>query len=71
MPHEPPPESSPDQDFARKLAAQELAKYCEEFSRWRGTKRGRAAIDQSRAKLDTLRAMPIKKPDGPAPRTSV
>ena len=26
---------SPEQEFALKLAAQELATYCQEFSRWR------------------------------------
>ena len=29
------PDLSPEQEFAHKLAAQELAKYCQEFSRWR------------------------------------
>jgi hypothetical protein len=29
---------SPEQEFAHKLAAQELAKYCQDFSRWRESK---------------------------------
>ena len=37
------PHLSPEQEFAHKLAAQELAKYCQEFSRWRKSK-GRSAV---------------------------
>ena len=41
------PDLSPEQEFAHKLAAQELAKYCQEFSRWRIAKRGSAASEKS------------------------
>ena len=33
------PHLSPEQEFGHKLAAQELAKYLQEFSRWRKSKR--------------------------------
>ena len=39
------PHLSPEQEFAHKLAAQELAKYCQEFSRWRKSK-GRSAASE-------------------------
>ena len=43
MPSDNLPDLSPEQQFARKLAAQELARYCQEFSHWRKTRVGRAA----------------------------
>ena len=58
MPSESVADLSPEQKFARKLAAQELAKYCQEFSRWRKTKRGSAALDKS---------LPVQGPQGPPP----
>jgi hypothetical protein len=64
------PDSSPEQEFARKLAAQELAKYCQEFSRWRKTKRGSAALDKSLRTQGTLAPPPVKKPDTPVPHSS-
>jgi hypothetical protein len=70
MPSDSLPDLSPEQKFARKLAAQELAKYCQEFSRWRKTKRGSAAMDKSLRAQGTLVAPPMKKPDTPAPRSS-
>jgi hypothetical protein len=70
MPSEFIPDLSPEQKFARKLAAQELAKYCQEFSRWRKTKRGSAAMDESLRAQGTLAPPLMKKPDTPAPRSS-
>jgi hypothetical protein len=70
MPSDSLPELSPEQKFARKLAAQELAKYCQEFSRWRRTKRGSAALDKSLRAQGTLGPPPLKKPDSPAPHSS-
>jgi len=70
MPSEFSPDTSSEQAFARKRAAQELARYCQEFSRWLETKRGRAAVDQSLPKQAILRPTPMKAPDAPAPRTS-
>jgi GH24 family phage-related lysozyme (muramidase) len=64
------PDSSPEQNFARELAARELAKYCQEFSRWRKTKRGRAAVDNSPAARRTLEVASMKKPDLPSSPTS-
>jgi hypothetical protein len=70
MPSDSLPDLSAEQKFARKLAAQELAKYCQEFSRWRKTKRGSAALDKSLRAQGTLAAPPMKKPDTPAPHSS-
>jgi len=70
MPSDSSPELSPEEKLARKLAAQELAKYCQEFSRWRKTKRGRAILDESRPAPPTLAPPPIKESDPPAPRSS-
>ena len=70
MPSESLQDLSPEQKFARKLAAQELAKYCQEFSRWRKTKRGSAALDNSLPAQSTLGPPPIKKPDPSAPNSS-
>ena len=61
---------SPEQEIAHKLAAQELAKYCEEFSRWRKTKGGSAASNKSLPAQGTLAPTPVKKPDPPAPHSS-
>ena len=38
------PHLSPEQEFAHKLAAQELAKYCQEFSRWRKSRKGQCSL---------------------------
>ena len=70
MPSESPADLSPDQIFARKFAAQELAKYCQEFSRWRKTKRGSAALNKSLPAQGTQGAPPMKEPEPPAPRSS-
>jgi hypothetical protein len=63
------PDLSPEQEFARKLAAQELAKYCQEFSRWRKTKRGSATLEKSLRTQGTLAPPPMKKPGTPAPHS--
>jgi hypothetical protein len=67
MPFDSLPDLSPEQLFARKFAAQELAKYCEEFSLWRRTKRGSAALNKP---LHTQGPLPLNKPGPPAPRSS-
>jgi len=69
MPPESSPDSSPEQTFARKLAARELAKYCQEFSRWRRTKRGSAALEKSLPAQGTLRPIPLKKSGTAAPHS--
>jgi hypothetical protein len=56
------PELSSEQVLAHKLAAQEVAKYCQEFSRWRMTKRGSAASQESRRVQRPLIPPPMKKP---------
>jgi hypothetical protein len=62
---------SPEQEFAHKLAAQELAKYCQEFSRWRKSKGCSAASEKSqRAPGGMLVSPAMKKPDPPVPHSS-
>jgi len=70
MPSESFVDLSPEEKFARKLAAQELVKYCQEFSRWRKTNRGSAALDKSQPVPGTQGAPPVKKPAPPAPYPS-
>jgi hypothetical protein len=70
MPSDSLPDLSPEQEFAHKLAAQELAKYCQEFSRWRIRKRGRAASEKSQRVQGMLIPPPLKKPDPRAPLSS-
>lgn len=70
MPSGFPADLSPEQELARKLAAQELAKYCQEFSCWRKTKRGSAALDKSSPLQGTQGPLSMKKPDSPAPHSS-
>lgn len=70
MPSDLLPELSPEQKFAHKLAAQELAKYCQEFSRWRRTKWGSAVLYGSLPAKRMLASIPVKKPDSDAARSS-
>ena len=64
------PHLSPEQEFAHKLAAQELAKYCQEFSRWRKSK-GRSAVSEKSPRAQgMLVSPPMKKLDPPAPHSS-
>jgi hypothetical protein len=64
------PHLSPEQEFAHKLAAQELAKYCQEFSRWRNSKGCSAASEKSPRVQGMLVSPPMKKPDPPVPHSS-
>jgi hypothetical protein len=70
MPSDTSPDSSPEQSFAHKLAAQELAKYCQEFSRWRRTKRGSAALEKSLPAQGAPGPISPKKSDPPAPHST-
>jgi hypothetical protein len=70
MPSDSFPDLSSEEELARKLAAQELAKYCQEFSRWRKTKRGRAILDRPLPAPGTPGTPAVKEPDSPAPRSS-
>jgi len=70
MPSDSLPDLSPEQEYAHKLAAQELAKYCEEFSRWRQTKGGIAALNKSLREQGTRGPLPMKTPASPASRSS-
>ena len=64
------PNLSPEQEFAHKLAAQELAKYCQELSRWRRSKRGQCSLGEvSSPAVRTGKATP-KKPAHPVPQSS-
>ena len=64
------PDLSPEQEFARKLAAQEVAKYCQEFWRWRIRKRGSTGSEKSQRAQAMLVPPPMKKPDPPVPHSS-
>jgi hypothetical protein len=64
------PHLSPEQEFAHKLAAQELAKYCQEFSRWRKSKGFSAASEKSQRAQGMLVLPPMKKPDPSVPHSS-
>jgi hypothetical protein len=70
MPSDSLPDLSPEQKWARKFAAQELAKYCQEFSRWRRTKRGSTALENSLPVQGTQGPPIIKKPAPPAQHSS-
>jgi len=70
MPSDSFPDLSPEEKLARKLAAQELAKYCQEFSRWRKTKRGAAALNKPSPAHGPLSPSPMKKADPPSPHSS-
>ena len=63
---DPLPYLSPEQISARQLAARELAKYCQEFARWRKTKRGRAAMDNPLATRRVAEVASEKKPELPS-----
>jgi len=52
MPSESLSDLSAEQVSAHKFAARELARYCQEFSRWRKTKRGAIALDRVRRLKD-------------------
>ena len=69
MQSEPFADLSSEQEFAHKIAAQELARYCQDFSRWRKTKRGRAASEKSQPAQGVL-APPMKKPDPATPHSA-
>jgi len=64
------PELSPDRAYALKLAARELARYCEEFALWRKTKRGCLAVQSlPRPKMPLPHLM--RNPPPPEPNTEV
>jgi len=64
------PRLSPEQEFAHKLAAQELAKYCQEFSRWRKSKVGQCSLGKISARAGYAGITSLKKPDSPVPHSS-
>ena len=64
------PDLSPEQISAHQLAAQELAKYCQEFARWRKAQRNRAAVDNPLAARRTAEVASVKKPELPSSSTA-
>ena len=64
------PHLSPEQEFAHKLAAQELAKYCQEFSRWRKSKKGQCSLGNISAPAGYAGIASLKKADAPVPHSS-
>lgn len=65
------PHLSPEQEYALKLATQELAKYCQEFWRWRQSAKGQRSLDKISARAGYAGIAPLKKPDPPVPHPSV
>jgi hypothetical protein len=59
------PNLSPEQEFAHKLAARELAKYCQELSRWRKSKGGQSSLGKVSAPVGCAGSASLKKPDPP------
>jgi hypothetical protein len=64
------PHLSPEQEFAHKFAAQELAKYCQELSRWRKSKGGQSSLENISAPVGYAGNASLKKPDPPMPHSS-
>ena len=60
------PYLSPEQISAHQLAARELARYCQDFARWRKTRRGRAAVNNALAPRRAPGEAPVKKPELPS-----
>ena len=67
---DPRPDSSPEQEFAHKLAAQELAKYCQELSRWRRSKGGQCSLRKLSAPAGHAGKATPKKPVPAVPQSS-
>jgi hypothetical protein len=61
---------SPEQESAHKLAAQELAKYCQELSRWRRSKRGQCSLEKISTPARYAGIASLKKPAPPVPHSS-
>jgi len=61
---------SPEQEFAHKLAAQELAKYCQDFSRWRESSGGQYSLERISAPTGYAGSASLNKPDPPVPHPS-
>jgi DNA topoisomerase VI subunit B len=70
MPPDTLPDLSPEQNLALKLAAREVAKYCQEFSRWRKTRRGRAALESFLPGGLTPGPVSVQKPQPPSSPSS-
>jgi hypothetical protein len=64
------PHLSSEREFAYKLAAQELAKYCEEFSRWRESEKGQWSLGKISAPAGYARIAFLKKAHAPVPPSS-
>jgi len=60
-------ELTPEQAIARKLAAQELARHWQEFSRWRQAERCNEAADKSLQTRGMLAPPRTSKPDPSVP----
>jgi hypothetical protein len=64
------PNLSPEQEFAHKLAARELAKYCQELSRWRKSKGGQCSLGKVSAPAGYAGDTSVKKPAPAVPHSS-
>ena len=61
------PDLSPEQVYARRIAARELARYWQEFALWSKTKRGGIAPDPGSTRQAALPPPLIEKPRPPEP----
>jgi hypothetical protein len=63
------PDLSPEHSYAHKIAAKELAKYCEEFARWRTAQRASAGLASSPQKREIRLPRLNEKPGSLEPRS--
>jgi hypothetical protein len=63
------PDLSPEHSYAHKIAAKELAKYCQEFARWRTAKRVSAGSAHSPRRREILVPRLNEKPGPFEPRS--
>ena len=64
------PDLSPEHSYAHKIAAKELAKYCQEFARSRTAKRGSGGFVHSPRMRDILVPHLNEKPEPPKPSSA-
>jgi hypothetical protein len=61
------PDLSPEHSYAHRIAAKELAKYCQEFARWRTAKRRNSGLVQDPGRRENLLPRLNEEPGPPKP----
>jgi hypothetical protein len=61
---------SPEHAYAHRIAAKALAKYCQEFARWRAAERVSTGLPQSKRPQGMLVTPLTEKPDPPVPNSA-